>query len=525
LHSPARAARPDIGVILPESPPEEIDMSDRQDARDFRHGVALDELREGEPLPGTIDGAAAVLVRRGEQVFAVGGECSHYHAPLADGLVVGDTLRCPWHHACFALDGGAAIGPPALTALACWQTTLADGRVTIGERRPAASPSPQTDAGRVVIVGAGAAGEAAAWALREQGHGGSITLLGDEAGAPVDRPNLSKDYLAGQAPEDWLPLRGDTDYAERGIELHRDAEVSRIDRDTRRVFCTDGRDFAYDQLLLATGAAPLRPPIPMTDELPTLTLRTVADARAIIAAVEGGVRRVAVIGASFIGLEVAASLRARKVEVIVIGSESVPMGQLFGARLGGFLRELHEQHGVHFRLGHRAQAVESGGVRLDDGSLVEAGLVVLGAGVRPRTELARAAGLQVDNGIVVDRRLRSSVERIYAAGDVARFPDAHGEHLRIEHWVVAQRQGRIAARNMLGQDVADDTPPFFWSQHYDVSLNFVGHASPEDLREEDGDPRSGDYACRFLRAGRAVALLTIGRDRASLAFEAGVAAV
>lgn len=488
---------------------------------DFATGFAVEGMRDAEPVAGRVGEVPAVLVKRGARFYLVGAECTHYHAPLAEGLVVGDTIRCPWHHACFRLTDGALLGPPALADLPCWRAELREGRVYAGEPiAPGAPTRPPRNPVSVLIVGAGAAGEACATALRRNGYDGPVRLIGDEAGAPVDRPNLSKDYLAGQAPEDWLPLRTDDWFRDQSIELHRNTRVVALDWSGRRVRCADGQAFDYGALVLATGCRPRRLRVPGFDQPHVHVLRTTADARAIIAAVERGARRACVIGASFIGLEVAASLRARGLEVSVVAPEARPMETLFGARLGEFLRDLHQRHGVTFALGCKPTAIEPQRVVLDDGASLPAELVVAGVGVEPDVELARAAGLALDRGVVVDERLRTSAPEVYAAGDIAAYPGPLGERLRIEHWVVAQRQGVAAARNLLGWDEPYRAVPFFWSQHYDVTLAFVGHARPGDAREEDGDPGSGDYACRFVRDGRPVALLTLGRDRQSLAFEA-----
>jgi len=335
----------------------------------------------------------------------------------------------------------------------------------------------------------------------------------------VDRPNLSKDYLAGSAPEDWLPLRPDNFYAEVGIELRLNTEVASIDTKARNVIIAGGGTVSYDRLLLATGAEPVRLPIPGADQRHVHVLRTLADCRAIIESAKGA-RRAIVIGASFIGLEVAASLRARNLEVHVVGLEARPMERVLGPEMGDFIRVLHEEHGVIFHLGDTVTAIDGKRATLKSGGVLEAELVVVGVGVRPRLALAERAGLALDRGVAVNAYLETSVPGIYAAGDIARWPDPHSrENIRVEHWVVAERQGQTAARNMLGQKEAFDAVPFFWSQHYDVPINYVGHAETWDEIAIDGDIAAKDCMLQYKRQGRVLAAASIYRDLASLKAE------
>jgi len=491
-------------------------------------GIAVDRLSDGQMLAGHVGDDAVLLARRGDEYFAIGASCSHYHGPLAEGSMVGDTVRCPWHHACFSLRTGEALQAPAIDGVGCWRTAVRDGKVFVLGKAPAAAPRRIEASGdtprRIVIVGGGAAGFAAAEMLRRSGYDGSLTMLSDDSAAPVDRPNLSKDYLAGSAPEAWVPLREEGWYAEQQVDLRLATPVLALDTRAGAVVLADGSRIGYDRLLLATGAEPVRLKGPGM-ELPHVhTLRSLADCRAIIAQAAGA-RRAVVLGASFIGLEVAAALRTRGLEVHVVAPEQRPMERVLGAQLGDFLRALHEEHGVVFHLGHTASAIDARHVVLSGGATLEAELVVAGVGVRPRLALAEQAGLALDRGVVVDAMLQTSVPGIYAAGDIARWPDrASGAAIRVEHWVVAQRQGQTAARNMLGAREAFTAVPFFWSQHYDVPINYVGHAEGWDAIEVDGDIVARDCAVRYLRAGRVLAVATIYRDAQSLAIEAAMAA-
>jgi NADPH-dependent 2,4-dienoyl-CoA reductase/sulfur reductase-like enzyme/nitrite reductase/ring-hydroxylating ferredoxin subunit len=488
---------------------------------DLTLGIGLSEFT-GETLLGHVGGEDVLLVRSGPDIFAIDAHCSHYHGPLAEGLVVGNSIRCPWHHACFDLRTGEAVRAPALSPLTVWQVEHDGDHIFVRQKR--AQPKPRgkgpTDAPRrIVIVGGGAAGLAAAEMLRRQEYRGSIVMLSNDAVPPVDRPNLSKDYLAGSAPEDWLPLRPERFYAEADIELRLNTDVTSIDARARNVIIAGGETIPYDRLLLATGAEPVRLPIVGADQPHVHVLRTLADSRTIIASAKGA-RRAIVIGASFIGLEAAAALRARDIEVHVVGLEARPMERVLGTEMGDFVRGLHEERGVIFHLGDTVVAIDGKRATLKTGVVLEADVVVVGVGVRPRLTLAEKAGLALDRGVVVNAYLETSVAGIYAAGDIARWPDPHSrENIRVEHWVVAERQGQTAARNMLGQREPFDAVPFFWSQHYEVPINYVGHAATWDEISIDGDIAAKDCVLQYKRKGRVLAVASIYRDLASLKAE------
>ena len=475
-------------------------------------------------LAGHVGEEQVLLVRVGQEVFATAAQCSHYHGPLADGLVVGDTVRCPWHHACFSLRTGEALHAPALSPIDCWSVEQREGKVFVAQKRTDVKPAPRgKPAGaapdRIVIVGGGAAGFAAAEMLRRQDYKGGIVMLSSDDTAPVDRPNLSKDYLAGNAPEEWIPLRGDDFYADNAIELRLKANVAALDPRAREVVLADGGKVAYDRLLLATGAEPVRLPIPGADQPHVHTLRSLADSRAIVALAKTA-RRAVVIGASFIGLEAAAALRAREIEVHVVAPEKRPMERVLGPDMGDFVRALHEEHGVIFHLEDTATAIDGKQVKLKSGGILEADLVVVGVGVRPRLDLAEKAGLTLDRGVVVDAFLQTSAPGLFAAGDIARWPDPHsGQAIRVEHWVVAERQGQTAALNMLGLREKFEAVPFFWSQHYDIPINYVGHAEKWDELAVEGDIAGKDCLLRYKTKGRTLAVASIFRDVASLQAE------
>ena len=491
-------------------------MADDDKGPDLAQGIPSSDLVEGAMLAGHVGDDAVLVVRRGGTVSALAAHCTHYHGPLADGLIVGDTIRCPWHHACFSLRTGEALAAPALSPLDCYVVSESEGRIVVGGKKVQPQPKQIGGGGRVVIIGGGAAGFAAAEMLRRHGFAGTITMLSNDSAAPVDRPNLSKDYLAGSAPEDWMPLRGDDWYADNKVTLKLETEVASFDPKARTVTLGDGSSLPYDKLLLATGAEPVKLPVPGADLPHVHLLRSLNDSRAIIAAARTA-KRAVVIGASFIGLEVAAALRARDIEVHVVAPEKRPLEKVFGPALGDFVRALHEEHGVVFHLEDGVTGIDAKTVSLKSGRSLEADLVVTGVGVRPRLGLAEKAGLATDKGVSVDAYLQTSAPDVYAAGDIARWPDAYtGQRIRVEHWVVAERQGQTVALNMMGEKTPHRAVPFFWSQHYDVPINYVGHAEGWDAIEVDGDIKARDCLVRYRKGGKVMAIASIYRDRQCL---------
>ncbi len=492
---------------------------------DLAAGIDVREISDGGMLKGHVGDDPVLLARRGDEYFAIGAVCSHYNGPLAEGLLVGDTVRCPWHHACFSLRTGEALSAPAISPVSCWAVEQSGGKIFVKRKKQPAPATGKSGAQqppapeRIVIVGGGAAGFAAAEMLRRQRYEGDLVMVSDDRAPPVDRPNLSKDYLAGTAPEDWVPLRPDGFYSESGIELRLGTSVVGIDTRSREVVLAKGSALRYDRLLLATGAEPVRLTISGAGQAHVHSLRTLADVRSIVEQAKTA-RRAVVLGASFIGLEAAASLRARNIEVHVVAPDKVPMARILGPELGAFVQALHREHGVIFHLGETASAIDGKQVKLAAGGTIEADLVVAGIGVRPRTRLAEVAGLKLDHGVVVDAHLETSAAGIFAAGDIARWPDPHtGTNIRVEHWVVAERHGQVAALNMMGYRERYTAVPFFWSQHYDVPINYVGHAESWDELTIEGDIAARDCLVRYRSKGRVLAVASIFRDRQSLEAE------
>jgi NADPH-dependent 2,4-dienoyl-CoA reductase/sulfur reductase-like enzyme/nitrite reductase/ring-hydroxylating ferredoxin subunit len=500
-------------------------MGNSQDTKqgpDLSLGVAVSDIPASGLLRGHVGDDGVLLARVDSAYFAVGASCTHYGGPLAEGVLDGHTVRCPWHHARFSLRTGEALRAPAIDPVTSWNVEQRGEKIfvtgktkTLPIRKPISGQVPS----RIVIVGGGAAGFAAAEQLRRDRYEGSLVMLSDDADPPVDRPNLSKDYLAGVAQEEWVPLRAQGWYRDNAIKLRLNTKASNIDPRAREVELADGTRIPYERLLLATGAEPIRLDIPGGDLAHVHVLRTLKDCRAIIAAAQRA-RRVVVIGASFIGLEAAAALRTRNLDVHIVAPEKRPLERVFGAELGDFVRSLHEEKGVVFHLENTVAAIERNKVSLKSGLTIDADLVVVGVGVRPRTQLAERAGLRLDRGVVVGEYLETNAAGIFAAGDIARWPDRHsGESIRVEHWVVAERQGQVAARAMLGTGDRYDGVPFFWSQHYDVPINYVGHTSDWDALDIEGDVRARDCVVRYRKGGKVRAVASIYRDVDNLAAE------
>jgi NADPH-dependent 2,4-dienoyl-CoA reductase/sulfur reductase-like enzyme/nitrite reductase/ring-hydroxylating ferredoxin subunit len=475
-------------------------------------------------------------------VFAIGAICTHYGAPLEQGLLDADTVRCQWHHACFSLRTGEALRAPALNPVSHWrvehwhreevrdvarqftpvETPVGSvyvqekygGTVYVREKLESRPPQPLTAGipGSIVIVGGGGAGNAAAEMLRREGYRGRITMLSADASVPCDRPNLSKGYLSGAASDESNLLRSPKFYKDHEIDLHLGARVAKLDTAGGHVELVDGSRHAYDALLLATGAEPIRLGVPGAALPHVHYLRTLADARALVAGALSA-KSAVVIGASFIGLEVAASLRARDIEVHVVGTETVLMEKVLGPEVGKFLRKLHQDHGVTFHLGTTATTIDEQSVTLKSGERIQADLVVVGIGVRPAISLAEQAGLAIDRGIVVNEYLETSIQGIFAAGDIARWPDRlTGERIRLEHWVVAERQGQTAAHNILGRREPFDHVPFFWTEQYDFGLAYVGHAEHWDKVEIAGSLERRDCTVTYRLAGQKLAVAVVHRD-------------
>ena len=495
---------------------------------DLTQGIPVDRLKDSAIIHGRVGDDEVVLTVRAGEFFAVGANCTHYHGPLAEGVIVGDELRCPLHHACFSLRTGMALCAPAYDAVPRWRVERLGDTVFVREKLPALNQYPEAGATKppkspssIVIVGGGAAGLAAAEILRRKGYDGPVTMISADDSAPYDRPNVSKDYLQEPIPDEWMNLRVPDFYREQKIDLVLNARVASIAIRQKQIQLQDAKTYTFDALLLATGAEVIRLAIPGARESQVFYVRSWSDGRAIFQKTATA-KQVIVVGASFIGMEVASSLRSRGVNVHVVAPTNQPFARTLGPEVGRFFQRLHESQGVVFHLGNSITSVDGSIATLSDGTKLQADFLVVGVGVRPSITLAEQAGLKVDRGILVNEYLETSAPGIFAAGDVARWPDPYsGQQIRVEHWVVAERQGQVAARNMLGYREPYDFVPFFWTQQFGVALKYVGYAEKWDAIEIDGSLDAKDCAIRYNLAGKTAAVATIGRDLQSLQSEAG----
>jgi apoptosis-inducing factor 3 len=494
------------------------------------HVANTSDLRDGE-MKEVLAGETRILIAHtAGHFYAVSATCPHYGAPLAEGALCGTRIVCPWHHAVFNVVNGDLEEPPALDAIVSYDVRVEGEQIIVSvpdestDRRTALMVTCDTaaDPRQFVIIGAGAAGYAAAQMLREEGFRGSIVMITREDRAPYDRPNLSKDYLHGHAEPEWMPLRPEEFFSEHGIKLLLNKEVTRVDARTKTITFESGEIMEYAALLVATGGAPVRLNIPGSDLKNVCMLRSFADADSIIETAKHS-RRAVVVGSSFIGMEAAYSLRERGLEVTVVAPAQEPFENILGTEVGAVFRRLHESRGVRFKLGSIVYRFEGShnveAVTLDNGECIETDMVVVGAGVRPVTHFLDGIELDKAGGVLVDSWL-CAAEGLYAAGDIASFIDPRsGERVRIEHWRTAQQQGRAAARNMIGRDMPFDGVPFFWTRQFDAGLVYVGHATSWDEITYDGDVSSQDFLAFYAKGDRVLAVAGMNRDREMAAVE------
>lgn len=478
--------------------------------------AAFDALAPGQMQSVDIDGQPVLLFRDDQTVCAVGGTCPHAGGLLAEGVRCGDRIICPWHKATFSLRTGALLEPPAVDALPRHKSRVENGRVYVTLAAEKTSRKlPVRDSRCFLIVGAGAAGAVAAQTLREAGFGGRILMLDRENRVPYDRTVLSKYFLSGQSGAEKSPLQAQSFYDDQRIERITGA-VTAIDATMHQVTCAGGKVFGYDAALLATGGVPKRPDLPGIDLENVFLLRSRADADALLVQAERS-RHAVILGASFIGMEVAASLRERGLAITVIGQEEMPLEKHLGPEIGRVFLNLHARHGVEFRLLSKVAALEGDRavqvVTLDSGERIPADLVVVGLGVTPATAYTGRLARAEDGGILVDASLRVA-EGLYAAGDIAHFPHrGDGTSIRVEHWRVAQQHGRMAALNMLGHDLRYDAVPVFWTIQYLKRLDYAGHVSDWDDVVVSGDLEKPDFLAYYVKDGQVAAAAGFDRDR------------
>lgn len=487
------------------------------------------ELADGEMKQLSANGAEILLACVGGKFHAVGAHCTHYGAPLVEGVLSGDRIVCPWHHACFNATNGDIQEPPALDALARYDLRVENDQVIVrvpdgapDRRVPAMTTRDTKDERLFVIAGGGAAGYAAAQTLREDGFAGRVVLITREDHLPYDRPNLSKDYLQGNAEPEWMPLRSEDFFAEHDIEVIRNREITHIDASRKTITFANDETLVCDALLLATGSAPRKLPFQSATQENVFLLRSHADSDAIISAAEKG-KRAVVIGASFIGMEAASSLATRGCEVTIVAPDNTPFEKILGPEIGRLFQHTHEEHGIKFKLGASVSCFDGEtrvtAVVLENGERLDADLVVVGIGVKPNTDFLEGLMLHRDGGVIVDEHM-CAAEGVYAAGDIACFPNplTH-ERQRIEHWRTAMQQGRIAAHNMAGRKTPYESVPFFWTRQFDVGLLYVGHAQQWDEIIYHGDLSTRDFLAFYVKDNRVLAVAGMNRDREMAAAE------
>jgi len=485
----------------------------------LRKVAELSAIPQNRPLLVEQGDDKIILVRDGDAVRAYGASCPHAGAPLNEGAVCNGRIICPWHKAEFAVSDGALLEPPALERLTRYEVSTDGDDVLLGEQITPAVPQAETASDEIaLIVGAGAAGAACAAFLREFGYTGRIVLAAPEPGAPYDRTSLSKFVMAGEMqPDEVPPLLPDDFFTLHRIE-RRHETVETLDVTARRATFAGGTELNFHTALVAPGATAKRPDLPGANLGGVHTLRSRADVAAILADLHPGAHAV-IIGSSFIGLEAACGLRARKLEVSVVAPETIPFARQFGDEIGGIIRDLHESNGVRFHLGKQAKALQGNGkisaVELQDGTVLPADVVLLAVGVNPATDFMRNAPREKDGGLRVDAGMRLA-EGIYAAGDIACFPLPHeGGAARIEHWRVAQQQARVAARNMAGGNAIYDGVPFFWTYHYGKNFEYIGNAREWENIVIDGSPQRQDFVALLCTNGLVQAVVACGREHAT----------
>lgn len=478
--------------------------------------AALTDLPDGGIRAVQVEDSEILLIRDGQTIHAIGATCPHAGAPLEQGIRNGDRIVCPWHKATFCIRTGALLEPPAVDNLPRYDVRIDGQRILLTvpatePAKPTLPPDPRTFA----IIGAGAAGALAAQTLRQAGFNGRVVMLDRDKRVPYDRTVLSKYFLSGEPNAEKSPLQSQSFYRENRIE-RRTAEVTRLDATQRRIDCADGTSLTYDAALLATGAAPILPKLSGADLNNVFLLRSRTDADAILAQAERSQRAV-ILGTSFIGMEVAASLRERGLDVTVVGKETAPFEQRLGAQIGNSFVGLHRNRGVAFRLGQEVQALDGDSnvqaVILVNGERLAADLVVIGFGVRPVTGYLQGVPLNKDASVSVDATLKAA-DGLYAAGDIARFPlHGDGAATRVEHWRVAEQHGRIAAQNMAGQRVRYDMVPVFWTIQYLKRLDYIGHATEWDDIIVHGDLQKPEFLAYYVKEGKVIAAAGIDRDQ------------
>ena len=492
------------------------------------HVVAhIGDLNDGEMRSVEIDEQTTILlVRQDGRYKAFTPTCPHHGAPMAEGTLHDHHLRCPGHQSVFDAEDGSLIEPPSLDGLATFDVRVEGEEVIVSiPDEPVTSRTPAMtamdtgrDARRFVIIGGGASGLMAAETLRHEGFRGRLVLLTREHALPYDRTELSKRYLADHN-QPVPTLRAEGFFDDHDIEILFDKSVTEANLAAKSITCHDGMTMTYDKLLIATGGEPRRLNVEGEDLDNVFVLRTLDDCRRIRQAAMDASKAV-VVGASFIGMEVAAALRQRGLDITVVAPEDVPFARTLGPRIGAMYRQVHQDEGTRFRLGDKVERCDGDGavrqVVLAGGDRLETDMVIIGIGVRPVTGFVTGVEINNDHSLSTDAHLRIvGADGAFAAGDIARWPDWRtGEPLRVEHWRLAQQLGMTAARNMMDRQVPYQDVPFFWTTQHKTITQYVGCATQWADIVFDGDPAERTFVAWYLdEDDRVLAAAGCGRDK------------
>jgi NADPH-dependent 2,4-dienoyl-CoA reductase/sulfur reductase-like enzyme/nitrite reductase/ring-hydroxylating ferredoxin subunit len=488
----------------------------------------INDLKEGEMKAISVgDEEKILLTKINGNYSALGASCTHYGAPLAEGVLCNGVIMCPWHHACFDAKTGNLLDPPARDSLPKYETKISgDDVIVLLPEELGFSKTPEmvkldsSDKRNYIILGGGASGNSAAQALRESGYTGKITIITQETRVPYDRPNLSKDYLSGHAQPEWMPLRGEDFYKENDIDIIFAKKIKEANVNTKEITFTDNDRIKYDKILFATGGVPRALNVPGAGKKHIFYLRSFEDCDKIIEACKGS-SKVVVIGASFIGMEVAHSLHERKLDVTVVAPEDIPFKNILGNEIGNFIKKLHKDQGIRFKLGSQVLKFEGDekvtSVVLTTGEEIECDLIVIGIGVRPATDFIKGINLEKDGSIKVNEYMQVDGDT-FAAGDITSFP-YNGNYIRIEHWRLAEQQGRIAGFNMAGKKIEFNKQPFFWTAQAGLNVRYVGNAKDWDNTITWGYINSKEFITFLIKNNNVIAAVGNNKDTELAAIE------
>ncbi len=490
----------------------------------------IGDFKKGEMKSVSVgEDREVLIVNINDELFALGAHCTHYGASLQDGVLKDETIICPLHHACFNAKTGSLKEPPASDGLPKFNIIVENDNVLVEvpdefpfSKTPEMSEIDEEINENYVIIGGGAAGYAAAQAMREAEYKGKITIISRENRTPYDRPNLSKDYLQGSAQEEWMPLRPDVFYSKYNIEFMFDMMVNKINIKEKKILFEKGEALSFTKLLIATGGVPREFNLPGSDLKNIFYLRSFSDSDSIIETAKNS-KEAVIIGSSFIGMESAFSLTERGIKVTVISPEEVPFEKTLGKEIGELLKKQHEISGVVFKLKRNVKNFEGNGkvesVIIDNGEKVKADFVLVGIGVKPATDFIDGPVKNPDGGIKVDNSFWAA-EDIYAAGDPAAFPFwMTGEVVRIEHWRTALQEGRLAGFSMAGKNTKYDSLPFFWTHQAGLNIRYVGHAKNWDDIIYWGDVSSKEFIAFYVKNNKVAAAAGNNKDKEIAAVE------